>query len=195
MAYPTIAAPYGFQAQNRLDGLPYAGAIRQIPIASGYTTAIYNGDVVKIVSGGTIEKDTSTTTATPVGVLVGCQYVNSQGQTVQAQYFPGSGVTNAIAYVVDDPYAVFKVAVTDSSSAMSTVAASVVGLNAAYVLGTGSAANGDSGSSINAASVNTTSTLPFRIIALVPETATSSTSFTEVIVKINTHQYNNPVGV
>lgn len=195
MAYPTVSAPYGFKAINRVDGMPYAGAIRQIPIAGSYSTAIFNGDLVKIVAGGTIEKETATTSATPVGVLVGCQYVNSMGQTVQAQFFPGTGVTNPVAYVVDDPVAAFKVAVTNSSSAMSTVASTVVGSNAAFVLGTGNATTGDSGESIEAGSVSTASALPLRIIAVVPETATSSTAFTEVIVKINTHQYNNPTGV
>lgn len=195
MAYPTVSAPYGFKPINRVDGLPYAGAIRQIPIASTYSTAIFNGDVVKIVSGGTIEKDTSTTTATPVGVLVGCQYVNSLGQTVQGQFFPGSGVTNAVAYVVDDALASYKVAVTNSSSVMSSAAATVVGKNVAYVLGTGNSNTGDSGESVDAATFSTASTLPFRVIAVVPETATSSTAFTELIVKINTQQYNNPTGV
>ena len=43
------------------------------------------------------------TSANILGIFVGVQYVNSTGQTVEAQYYPGSGVTNAIAYVVDDP--------------------------------------------------------------------------------------------
>ena len=194
MAYPTVSAPYGFNAINRVDGMAYAGAIRQVPIASTYSTAIYNGDVVKIVNGGTIEKDTNTTGATPVGVLVGCQYVNSMGQTIQGQFFPGSGVTKAVAYVVDDPVAAFKVAVTNASSVVSSVASTVVGSNASFVLGTGDAVSGNSGESINASSFSTTSTLPFRVIAVVPETATS-TGYTELVVKINTHQYNNPTGV
>ena len=195
MAYPTVSAPYGFQAINRVDGMPYAGAIRQIPIAGTYSTAIFNGDLVRIVSGGTIEKETNTTGATPVGVLVGCQYVNSMGQTVQGQFYPGAGVSNPVAYVVDDPMAAFKVAVTNASSAMSTVTRSVVGQNAAFVIGTGNANTGDSGESLDAGNVSSSPTLPLRVIAVVPETAVSSTEFTEVVVKINTHQYNNPTGV
>ena len=195
MAYPTVSAPYGFVAINRVDGMPYAGAIRQMPIAGTYSTAIFNGDLVRIVSGGTIEKEANTTGATPVGVLVGCQYVNSTGQTVQAQFYPGAGVTNPIAYVVDDPYAAFKVAVTNASSVVSTVTQAVVGQNAAFVVGTGNANNGNSGESLDVGNVSSTSTLPLRVIAVVPETATSSTTFTEVIVKINTQQYNNPTGV
>ena len=49
MAYPTVSAPYGLQPINRVDGLPYAGAIRQIPI--NVSTQVYNGDIVRIAAG------------------------------------------------------------------------------------------------------------------------------------------------
>ena len=80
MAYPIVTTPYGFQPINSVDGKPYAGAIRQYPITAAYGTAIYNGDIVKLVSGGTIEKSGITDNvgaAATLGVLVGCQYVNS----------------------------------------------------------------------------------------------------------------------
>ena len=32
MAYPTVSAPYGFLPMNRVDGTPYAGAMRSIAI-------------------------------------------------------------------------------------------------------------------------------------------------------------------
>ena len=197
MAYPTVSAPYGFQPINRVDGMPYAGAIRQIPIDSGYTTAIYNGDPVVIATGGTIQRAAASgavTSGSPVGVLVGCAYTNSSGQPVEAQYFPGSGVTNAVAYVVDDPLAAFKVAVAYANAAVTTVTQAAVGTNMSYNLGTGSATTGDSGAFVTAASGANTATLPFRVIAVVPATATSATTFTEVIVKINNHQYNTALG-
>jgi hypothetical protein len=37
----------------------------------GYGTSIFYGDLVKRVTGGTIEKDTGTATATPCGVFLG----------------------------------------------------------------------------------------------------------------------------
>ncbi len=70
MAYPTVSAPYGFHPINRVDGTPYAGQTRLIPIASTYNTAIFYGDLVKIVAAGTIEKFTGTTTGSPSGVFV-----------------------------------------------------------------------------------------------------------------------------
>lgn len=192
MAYPTVSAPYGLQAVNRVDGMPYAGAIRQIPVASGYATAICNGDTVKI-SDGYIVADTGTNNATPCGVLVGCQYVNSMGQTVQGQYYPAAA-SSAIAYVVDDPMAAFKVAVVSGTTTIAAVARTVVGSNMALVQNTGSTTTGDSAVAVLSTSSSTTNTLPVRVIDVVPDTATSS-GYVELIVKINTHQYNSTTGV
>ena len=195
MAYPTVNAPYGFQAINRVDGMPYAGQTRLIPIASTYNTAIFAGDLVKIVAAGTIEKFTGTTTGSPSGVFVGVQYVNSVSQFTPAQYYPGTSVTEAFAIVVDDPLAAFKVAVTNVSSVMSSAARAAVGSNMSVLAGTGDAATGNSGASVLAGSEATTAGLVVRVIDTVDETKTAADTFVEIIVKINLHQYNNTTGV
>ena len=195
MAYPTVSAPYGFQAINRVDGTPYAGQTRLIPIASTYNTAIFAGDLVKIVAAGTIEKFTGTTTGSPSGVFVGVQYVNSVSQFTPAQYYPGTSVTEAFAIVVDDPLAAFKVAVTNVSSVMSSAARAAVGSNMSVLAGTGDAATGNSGASVLAGSEATTAGLVVRVIDTVDETKTAADTFVEIIVKINLHQYNNTTGV
>jgi hypothetical protein len=194
MAYPTISAPYGFKAYNRFDGIPYAGATLQYPLTTG--TAIYNGDTVKLVAGGTISLSGATTSGTIIGTFVGCQYVNASGQTVQAQYYPGSGVTNPIAYVVVDPTAEFKVAVTTTGNTSVVTGANItiIGTNVATAYGTGSTTTGDSGSSVvlpgNA--LGNATTLPFRVVAVVPDTAyanaTGTLFYPEVLVKINNPQ-------
>ena len=123
MAYPTVSAPYGLKPVNSLDGKPYAGAIRQIPVAAGFATAIFNGDVVELDSTGYLIKSTATNSGTIVGVVVGGQYVNYSGQTVQGQYIPAAASTAsnlAYAYVVDDPMALFKVAVVSSGTTSIT---------------------------------------------------------------------------
>ena len=195
MAYPTVSAPYGFQAINRVDGTPYAGQTRLIPIASTYNTAIFAGDLVKIVAAGTIEKFTGTTTGSPSGVFVGVQYVNSLSQFTPAQYYPGTSVTEAFAIVVDDPLAAFKVAVTNVSSVMSSAARAAVGSNMSVLAGTGDTATGNSGASVLAGSEATTAGLVVRVIDTVDETSTAADTFVEIIVKINLHQYNNTTGV
>jgi hypothetical protein len=197
MAYPTVSAPYGLQPINSVDGKPYAGATRLIPIASTYNTAIFNGDIVRVAAGGTIQKSTVTVDSTTAaanntyGVFMGVQYVNAQGQTVQAQYYPGnSAATSAVAYVVDDPMAAFKVAVTFSGNAtVTTVNQSIVGTNMSVRQGTGSTITGDSAVSVYATNAEgNAAALPVRVVEVVPETATSSTAFTEVVVKLNNPQ-------
>ena len=200
MAYPTVSAPYGLDPINRIDGLPYAGATRLLPIASTYNTAIFNGDIVNIAAGGTIAKSTVTVDSTTAaanytaGVFMGVQYVNAQGQTVQAQYYPGNAAaTSAYAYVVDDPLAVFKVAVTYSGNAtVTTVNQSAVGTNVSVRQGTGNTTSGNSGVSVYATNAQGNAvTLPLRVIDVVPATAASAGNYTEIIVKINNHQYTN----
>ena len=198
MAYPTVSAPYGFDPINRIDFMPYAGATRQLPIASTYNTAIFNGDIV-MVKGGSIIKSTVTVDSTTdntanltYGVFLGVQYINSQQQTVQAQYYPGNAAaTTAVAYVVDDAAAAFKVAITYSGNATITTAnASVVGTNMSIRQGTGSATTGDSAVSVIAPTSGSgnAAALPVRVVAVVPETASGNNAFTEVIVKLNNPQ-------
>lgn len=198
MAYPTVSAPYGLLAVGRIDGMPYAGATRQIPIATGYATAIFNGDTVKLDTSGFLVADTGTNNATPVGVLVGVEYINAQGQRIFGQYYPALASTTtfpAKAFVIDDPMAAFKVAVVSSGTTMATVGRAVIGANMALVQNVGSTISGDSNVAVLSTSAATTNTLPVRVIDVVPETATGSDAFAEVIVKINTHQYNSTTGI
>jgi hypothetical protein len=198
MAYPTVSAPYGLKPVNRIDGMPYAGAIRQIPVAAAFGTAIFFGDTVQINSDGYLILSTTTNSGAIVGVCVGGQYVNSSGQTVQGQYLPAliSTSTNlAYAYVIDDPMALFKVAVVSSGTTMSSAGRTVVGSNVALVLNAGNTVTGDSAYAVTLTGAGTTATIPIRVIDVVPETATAADTYTELLVKINTHQYNNTTGV
>mgnify|MGYP003335805356 CR=1 FL=1 len=195
MAYPTVSAPYGFKPVNRQDGMPYAGATTQYAIKS-VTTTIKNGDLVLITAGEVaksgVTNNSTTATNYTAGVFMGCQYVNTQGQTVQAQYYPGNAAaSSAIAYVVMDPVAEFKVAVTYAgNSTVTTTTSAAVGTNAALIQGTGSTTTGDSGVSVAApaSGLGNAAALPVRIVAVVPETASSAGNYTEVVVKFNNPQ-------
>jgi hypothetical protein len=197
MAYPTVSAPYGLVPVNSIDGKPYAGAIRQIPVAAGFGTAIFNGDTV-LISNGYLIKSTTTNSGGIVGVVMGGQYVNSSGQTVQGQYIPALASTTAnpaYAYVVDDQQALFKVAVVTSGTTMGTASRADVGSNVPLVLNAGSTATGNSAFAVTLTGAGTTATIPLRVIDVVPETALSTGGYTELLVKINTHQYNDTTGV
>jgi hypothetical protein len=224
MAYPTVSAPYGLKPVNLIGGQVFAGATRQIVIANsagtGYNTNIFYGDVVKLASTGTLQVDTGTTTATPVGVFMGCQYISAvTGQLTFSQYYPASlavkSGTDILAFVADDPDQLFKAVLVTGTTADDTTSGllpaylgrTVIGSNAQLVQNTGSTTTGDSKVGIyTAAGATTTATLPIRIIDVVPDTANSSGNFVEVIVKWNApnvtgqtvaggHQYLNPTGV
>ena len=192
MAYPTVSSPYGFQPINRIGGNPYAGSTRLVPVDSG---AVYDGDLVELLATGKCAVIASGSAAPQaLGVCVGVQYTNSTGQTVQAQYAPASGVTNVVAYVVDDPTALFKVAVVSSGTTIASLGRTAVGQNTSVVTNAGNATTGDSKQAISSTTA-TTNTLPIRIVDVVPETATGSDTYVELVVKINTHTYNNTTGV
>ena len=204
MAYPTIDKTYGFKPVNRIDGLPYAGAIRQIPIAPSYATAILNGDTVQIDTNGYIVAQNTTDSGKIAGVLVGCSYINSLSQPTFSQAYPAGVSTStamAFGFVVDDPMAAFKVCATVAGSTTPTAyARSIVGSNVALVANVGSTTTGDSYYGIDGSSANTTNTLPVRVIDVVADTATgnpsvAATTYYEFLVKFNTAQYNNTTGI
>lgn len=211
MAYPVIAAPYGLKPINLIGGQVFAGATRQLPIATSYTTSIFYGDVVTLVAGGTIEVSPLAADTSPlagvVGVFLGCSYTNpTTKQITYSQYWPGiSGASNIVAYISDDPDQLYKavnVAGTTSDNTSSGLlpaylGQTVVGSNCRLVLNTGSTVTGDSKSGIYTAAGATASSLPLRIVDVVPDTANASGNFVEFIVKFNFgyHSYYNATGI
>ena len=199
MAYPTVDGPYGFQPINLIGGQVFAGATRMIPIASGSGTSIFVGDVVRLNTGGTLSRVSTTDSATDaVGIFMGCQFTNpTTKQLLQQQYYPASTVASDIqAFVLDDPDALFKVAVLSNSTTIGGMTQTDIGNNVAILVTAGSTTTGDSKEGVSATTGSTT-TLPFRVIAGVPETVNASGSFTEVIVKFNfgVHTYYSATAV
>ena len=198
MAYPTVSGPYGLIPINLIGGQVFASATRLIPITSASATSIFFGDVVKLNSSGTLDKDVGTSSATPVGVFLGCSYTDPTfGKTFRQYYAANTVASDIVAFVQDDPDALFKVAVTTAgTSTIGGVTRAVVGENSALIQTAGNTTTGDSRVSISATTA-TASTLPIRIIDVIAETTNASGSFTEVVVKWNQgmHPYLNPTGV
>jgi hypothetical protein len=211
MAYPTVDKPYGLKPINLIGGQVFAGATRQMEIATtanvGYGTSIFYGDLVKRVTGGTIEKDTGTTTAEPCGVFLGCTFTNSStGQVQFQQFYPAStsvaAGTKIFAYVADDPDTLFQVVSCSSGTTVAAISIAAIGANIALIQNAGSTTTGNSAVAIEQGSEATTSALPIRIIDVVRDTVivdpnTGAETFPEFIVKINigTHQYTDSTGV
>lgn len=201
--------PTGFLPVNLLGGRVYSGATRTIPIVSGYAQNIGFGDLVTVANDGTIARVDTASGAkaafalAPVGIFLGCSYtdptlkyfLNDQNWT------SGTVAADAKAVIVDDPDAVFQVTLTNASGAQYTASAATqsnVGNNIGYYQpATFVSAAGNSSVSANFASANTTSTLPFRIVSVVPESVLSDGTFTQVQVIYNAalHFYRQATGI
>lgn len=201
----TTAAPYGLKPVKRADGQPYAGATSTYLIdPAGEATNLFNGQVVIVGADGYIALATGTgadlTTNSisgtsgvgAIGVFVGCEYQNAEGQQIFSQYYP-SGTANggAIkAYVVDDPNVLFQVQLD------GTGAQTVIGTNtffaSAQLTSTGSTTTGNSTSAMDATVVTTAAA--FRIVGHVSD---PSDAYPDVLVKFNpgAHQMTNNVGL
>ena len=204
MAYPTIDKPYGFRPVNLLGGQVFAGSTRQIPIASGHATNIFFGDLVVMSANGCVNNATSTTSGNDfLGVFMGCSYVSSTGQRLYSQYYPATisntadSASGTSAYICDDPDVVLRVAVVSGTTTIAQATrANLVGGTIAWVANTGSTVTGDSQQAVLNSS-QTTSTLPLKIIDVVPDTAPAAGSFVEVLVSWNqnVHLYRSWTGV
>ena len=196
MPYPTIDRPYGLAPVNLIGGQVYSGATRLMAIASGEGTSIFFGDAVTL-SGGYIIRDPADSAMSPVGVFMGCTYTNpATNQKIFRQFYPAGTVAPDIqAYVVDDPDAVFKVAVVSGTTVISGVTQSAVGLNGALVDNEGSTITYNSAVAVSVTTA-TNAALPVRIVDVVTDTANSLGSYTEVLVKWNfgMHRYYNATG-
>ena len=191
----TAATPMGAEPVDTLSASgSFTGKVRHIKIANAYGTAIFYGDFVKLVNTGTIEKDTGTATATPVGIFMGCFYTDpSTSQPTFNQMWPtGTVADDAMAYVLDDPDAVFRMQ-GDGALAQTTL-----GNNIAIVQNSGSTTIGRSKNSVNASTAATTNTLPLRILEFMdgPD-STVGDAYTDVLLTYNEgmHQYRNATGV
>lgn len=186
------AGPYGLKYHSSLMGGRGAGVAKPYPIASGYATSIFKGDVVKKVNDGTIAKDTGTTTLTPLGVFDHVEYYDSTlKEFVWSNMWPASTTASDItAYVIDDPNAIFMV---QSDAALTQTH---VFNNIGVTQGTGNSNTGVSGVSLTASTAATTNTLPLTVIDIVKFPGNVGSTYTDVLVKWNAgHQHNNTTGV
>lgn len=204
MAYPTIDAPYGFRPVNLLGGQVFAGSTRQMAIASGHATNIFFGDIVIMSANGCINNATLTDSAVQVaGIFMGCSYINSSSQRVFGQYYPATisqtvdSANGTVAFVADDPDLVMRVAIVSGTTTMSGKdRAGLVGATAAWVANAGSTITGDSKQAI-LSTTGTATTLPLKVIDVVPDTVNSANSFTEVLVTWTglVHMYRGAAGI
>jgi hypothetical protein len=194
-----VLAPFGFQPAGTVAGAtPNFGLSRRY-IASTYSTAIYTGDAISNVSGGSsgyIQLYAAATTAV-AGVFMGCEYLSvSQGRRIWNRYYPGSDASGDVtAFVIDNPQATFMV---QSAYATAALGLAAIQQNVTVVAGSPVGNNYTGGSTEGVGATAVTSTYPFTVVDLVTTPATANgtdltTPYNYVIVTFNQQSFK--VGV
>ena len=106
-----VEEKFGLKPVRSLDGSDFINAQNRYRIASGYSTAIFQGDLVTPVTGGGIERHIAGSTTAVVGVFNGCFYTDPTTQKpTWKNYYPASVVASDImAFVIDSPDQVYKI--------------------------------------------------------------------------------------
>jgi hypothetical protein len=210
-----VSSPYGFHRIASTGGpvnmgfssgapIPGSTTVGGYRIASGYATAIYYGDAVRMNSSSTgyVEQwangDGNTAARILVGIFLGCQYYStSQKKTINNNYWPGSDATGDVAaYICDDPQSLWMVQAGVAGTAFNDT---YIGATADIVASpAGNATTGISGMSLN--TPTTTSTNPFKMVGVVTSPpgangADITTAYNNVIVSFNNQQFKSLVGV
>jgi len=190
---------YGLRPIGLVGSGANSTGVTQYEIASNNTNAIYQYAICVPLAAGVIDQagDTAGGTTQALGVLMGVEYVDSVSKKpVFINYWPGSGSVSVDtnhpvkAFVADSPDQLFKVAadasLTDRATALATVFANAsLGTSAR----SGSTDTGSSSGALSVSSVNTTATLPLRIVGIMDDAGNSDFTAAGIplIVRLNAH--------
>lgn len=183
--------PFGLKPVSKLDGSPYSASVRLFSTASGDGTAIYVGDPVKLSgTSSTVDGvvytdvDQAATGDVIAGVVVG--FVSETRDSLVYR----AASTTRLALVETGKDVLFEIQEVSGGTALTAAA---IGLNADFVVGSGSTATGFSGVELNNATEATTNTLDLQIIGLSPRSDNEVGEHAKWLVRINRSQWANQV--
>ena len=179
-------AAFGMKPVKMIGGAPYTGGTSRYRIAANYDTAIFQGDMVAQVTGGTVEVHADGGTVPIVGVFNGCEYTDpTTGEQKYSNYYPAStNASDIIAFVIDDPNVVFEI---QADSAFPV--ADLFGNFDIVYSSSGSTVTGISGAELKVADGATGTSLSIKAIDISedPENDDVSSANTNVYVVIQNH--------
>ena len=192
-----VSEKFGLRPYRKLDGTPLVGAQNRYTIASGYATAIYQGDLVKVVTAGNVERYDASGAAglstAVVGVFNGVFYTDPTTQKpTYKNYYPGSiAASDITAFVVDDPDAVFLI---DADEAFTRAD---LYRNYAVTNTTGVTQTGISKVQLDVSNSGTTVSFVLQAIDISqdPDNSDTATSNANILVRINHHRYRSRTGI
>ena len=188
-----VSEKFGLRPYRKLDGTPLVGAQNRYTIASGYGTAIFQGDLVEPKGTGNIEKHGANTSDAVVGVFNGCFYTDptTQKPTFSNHYPGGIAASDITAFVVDDPDAVFLV---DADEAFTRAD---LYKNYSVTNTTGVTQTGISKAQLDVSNSGVAATFVVQAIDISQDPDNSDTGSTNanVLVRINNHFYRSGTGI
>jgi len=188
-----VAEKFGLRPYRKLDGTPLVGAQNRYSIASGHTTAIFQGDLVIPLTAGTIDRHTANNSTAVIGVFNGCFYTDptTQKPTFRNSY-PGSiAASDITAFVVDDPDAVFLM------DADATFAQADLFRNYSVTTGSGNTTTGISEVQLDVSVSGTNASFIIQAIDISqdPDNSDTGSANANILVRINKHFYRNGTGI
>lgn len=183
--------PFGLRPVRKLSGSPYNGAVNIFSTASGDGTAIFLGDPVKLsgtsstVRGSVYtDVDQAATGDVMVGVVVGVL-----PDTRDSLIYRAASTTRLVA-VCTDVDMLYEIQEVSGGTALTAAA---IGLNANFVVGSGSTTTGYSGVELNNATEADTNTLDLQIVGLSDRADNAVGEHAKWLVRINRHQFANQI--
>lgn len=181
----------GFRPVKHLNGSPFNGQVNKYSTTTGDSTSIFVGDLVTIQgtadADGVMNVEQADANDVCVGVVLS---VEPDPTNLQLNYRAGS--TARYVYVADAPDLVMEV---QEDAVGGALAVASVGLNANFVVGTGSTVTGQSAMQLDTNTADTTNTLPLAIIGFVQRADNEpGVANAKVLVTFNTHQYKGTTG-
>ena len=182
-------AAFGLRLSRSGNGSDLIGMQNKYRIAANYGTSIFQGDIVKVVTGGGIERIAAGNTDLVLGVFNGCRYTDpTTGKETFSNFYPAS--TNAAdieAFIIDAPHAQYEIQA-DAAFPVADLFGNFDIVDATA----GSTASGTSRTEIDVTTGATTAGLPLKAIDIStdPENSDVSSANTNVIVVINNHLFS-----
>jgi len=180
-------AAFGLKPARMMGGAPFSGGQSRYRIANNQSGAIFQGDLVKQLTGGTVSRAAASSTVPVVGVFNGVQYTDpTSKEQIFANHYPGGvAADDIIAFVVDDPNVVFEVQADDTFP----VADLFGNFDIVDQSTTGDTSSGRSNMELDVTTGATTTTLPLKAIDISqdPDNSDVASANTNVMVVIQNH--------
>jgi len=192
-------APSGLSPVQHMNGSPWNGQVRQYCILAADTNAYSIGDLVTTIGNagasttGVPAVTLATAGAAARGVIVaigtvaqGGPYINPSSLTSMTRASGAASVDYYVA-VVEDPSVLFEIQEVGTGTVLTSAS---VNRNANIVYAAGAAGQNFSGTMLDNASVNTTSTLNLKIISAIQRADnTPYAQYQKWLVMINNHEF------